>query len=341
MKAAIACATGAALLLHALPSHACAGCRNPSLAVGRASDGPLEAHDLKLGATLTGTTVHVVHEAGCPDLANCDEVPVQPLYLHDQRMVPLELRITGEYSFTDTLGVELQLPARLVTTTIEYTTPDGDHYEPLDQGVHHRDETVAGLGDPWALLRIGTVLRGWFLAARPGLTLPLGKTEEDPFQLGDQGLRHQHIQLGTGTFDPVLVLEASRAFEAVRLGFFAQGQMSLYENSHGYRGPFKLYSGASLGTTLIGKLSGSLGPEFSHEGADRWNGVERQDGNLGRSELLAAFTLTQAIDATQLSLGVRLPLWRHIVVGDEPPGTLSSPVTAFLSVTYVLHAYED
>lgn len=324
------------VLVHHTRADACAGCRNPSLAVGRNNEGPLPEGALKLAATVTGTAVHVIHEAGCVDTTDCDEVPVQPLYLHDQHIYPLELRLSGEYSLSKTFGVEVQLPFRMVNTTIEYTTPSGAPYEPLDEGVHHRDETVAGPADAWLLLRIGTTLDDWWVAARPGLTLPLGKTQEDPFALGDQGLRHQHIQLGTGTFDPLLVLEVFRDFKDWNLGFFAQGQGSLYENSHGYRGPWRIYAGAAVGTTIVGDLSGSIGPEGFHESEDRWQGVVRQDGNLGRSELLLGAQLTQRIDKTALNLGVRVPLVRHIVVGEEPPGTLSSPLTAFVGVTYVL-----
>lgn len=327
----------ALLALSVVPrvADACAGCRNPSLAVTRGSEGPLDRAALRLGLTATGTTVHVVHEAGCRDPATCTEVPVQPTYFHDQRLYPLELRLAAEYGLNAALGVELQLPFRTVTTSIEYTTPDGEPYEPLDPGIHHRDETVAGLGDPWLLLRIGTSTDGWWLAARPGISLPLGRTEEDPFELGDQGLRHQHIQLGSGSFDPVLVLEASRAFGELRLQLFAQGQLPLYENRHGYRAPWRVYGGSSLGTRIVGDLTGAFGVEAFHEAAERWNGELRQDGNLGRSELLAAATFTQSLGATELSLGLRVPVLRHVVTGDEPPGTLSSPLTVSLGVSHV------
>lgn len=314
---------------------ACAGCRNPSLAVTRGSEGPLHEGAVRVGLSATGTTVHVVHEAGCRDTTSCAEVPVQPTYFHDQRLYPLELRLAAEYGISETFGVELQLPLRSVTTTIEYTTPEGAPYEPLDSDVHHRDETVAGLADPWLLLRIGKTFEKWWLAARPGVSLPLGRTEENPFELGDRGLRHQHIQLGSGTFDPLLVLEASRAIDRVQLQFFVQGQLPLYENRHGYRAPFRVYGGSSLGTNLIGKLAGALGFEAFHEAAEEWHGELRQDGNLGRTEILGAAMLRHTLDATELTLSVRVPLWREIVTGDEPPGTLSSPVTVSIGVSHV------
>jgi hypothetical protein len=340
LKQSSACTACIALLLQVTDAAACAGCRNPSLAVGRSTDQPIEDGVLRLGATITATTIHVIHEAGCTDLANCDEVPIQPLYLHDQHLYPVELRAIGEYSFNSTWGVEAQLPFRAVTTRIEYTTPSGAPYQPLDTGVHHRDETVSGIADAWLLLRVATTLDKWWLAARPGISLPIGATRADPFELGDQGLKHQHIQLGTGTFDPLLVLEAFRQWEALRLGMYVQGQASLYDNSHGYRAPWRLAGGASVGTTLIGKLSGSLGPELFHENEEHWQGKVRQDGSLGRTEILATATLTQRIGSTDINLGARVPLWRHIVESSEAPGKLTSPLTIFIGVSHQFGASE-
>jgi hypothetical protein len=331
------CALALALssLCATLEAAACAGCRNPSLATARGSEGPLESGGFRLGATLTGTTVHVVHEAGCADLDDCQEVPVQPKHLHDQNLYPVELRLAGEYALGRTFGIELQAPLRVVTTSVEYTTPEGEAYEPLDEGVHHRDEVVWGPADFWLLLRVGAVLDKWWLAARPGISLPLGSTNEDPFELGDRGARHQHIQLGSGTVDPVLVLETSRAFDAITFEAFAQGQASLYENSHGYQSPWRVSVGAAAGTKLVGKLSGTLGGEVFHDDAERWQGQIRQDGNLGRTEILASIGLRQEVERGTFSLGARVPLWRDIVVGTEPPGTLSSPLILSLGYTHV------
>lgn len=319
-------------------AHACPGCRNPSLPVSRGGEGPLAQGAWALGVSLSGTLVDVVHEAGCRDLASCDEVPIQPTYLHDQSLYPVELRASLEYGASALLGVELQIPFRAVITTIEYTTPAGDAYVPLDRDVHHRDETVAGLADPWLLLRIGRVFDGVWLAARPGLTLPLGRTEEDPFRLGDRGQSHQHIQLGTGTFDPVLVLEASRAFGRAQVQLFVQGVLPLYENGHGYRAPWRVHGGGAIAMNLIGAFGGKLGIEAMHEGAEQWQGVVRQEGSLGRSELLGLLGLTQAFGDSQVSLDVRLTLARHIVAGSESPGKLSSPAALALRFDHVFGA---
>jgi hypothetical protein len=77
--------------------------------------------------------------------------------------------------------------------------------------------------------------RGWRLTARAGLTIPLGRTEEDPFALGDMGLQHQHIQLGTGTANPVVAAEIGRSWGAWRAVGFGLTQQVVYENSKGYQ----------------------------------------------------------------------------------------------------------
>ncbi len=325
----------ASLLFFPGRAAACAGCRNPSLAISRGSEGPLRVGGLRLGASLTGTSVHVVHEAGCADVTGCTEVPAQPLYLHDQHLYPVELRISGEYAFDRTFGLELQLPFRAITSRVRYTTPAGVEYEPLDRGVHHRDETVVGISDAWLLLRAGGLVGGWWLAARPGLSLPLGRTEADPFALGDRGLQHQHVQLGSGTFDPLLVLETSRRLDKLEISLFAQGQTTLHANGYGYRAPSKVGAGGSLARELFGKFAGSLGLEGLHEAAESWSGRARQDGNLGRTELLGALSVRHSLGENTFSGGLRFPLWRRIVVGDEPAGSLSSPVIVSLGFSRV------
>jgi hypothetical protein len=320
----------------ARPAHACAGCRNPSLPTSRGNEGPLAQGAWALGVSLSSTAVNVVHEAGCSGaFSDCDEVPMQQEYVHDQNMYPVELRASLEYSMTDLLGLELQVPFRMIVTTIEYRTPEGEPYEPLDADVHHRDEVVAGPADPWLLLRIGHSFDGVWLAARPGFTVPLGSTEEDPFELGDEGLRHQHIQLGTGTFDPVLVLEASVPIADMQLQLYVQGVLPLYESSHGYRAPWRVSGGSAAVVKLVESLSGKLGLEAMHEAEEHWQGIARQDGSLGRSELGGLFGVAYAFDESTLSLDVRVPFVRHIVEGDEPPGTLSSPLALALRFDHV------
>ncbi len=137
------------------------------------------------------------------------------------------------------------------------------------------------------------------------------------------------------------MLEAARSFKPITLEAFAQGQVSLYQNSHGYRGPWRISAGGAVGTALFGDLSGTLGAEIFHEDAERWDGALLQDGNLGRTEVLASAALRQSVGHGVFSLSARVPVWRDIVVGDEPPGTLRSPVILSLAYSHTFDGDED
>ncbi len=312
---------------------ACAGCRNPSIPVARNASFASNPGEVRATVALTATAIHTVHTAGCADPATCHEVPKQREFLHNQNLYPGELRAMVEVSLSSSLGLESHLPFRLVTSTIRYTIDDGQPYTPLDPDVHHRDETLAGIADPWLLGRIGGALAGWWLSARTGISVPLGKTEPNPFALGDLGLRHQHIQFGNGTFDPVVVLDAGKSFGRLQTSAYAQAVISLYENKHGFRAGNRVVTGIAGGGQLFGNLVALLGLDLMYDGPEHWDGQIRQDGFLGRTELLAGATLTRPLGATTFSASVRAPLHRHIIAGSGKPGQLSSPVILTLAAS--------
>jgi hypothetical protein len=324
----------AALSLSSRAVEACAGCRNPNLPMMRLSNVFLAPGELRLSAALSGTFLEIVHEDGCFNLATCTEVPVQPRYLHDQSLYPGELRAIAELGLSSHWGVEAQLPYRVTRTTIRYETLQGQPWVPLDPDVHHRNETLYGFGDPWLLGRFGASTEGGFVVTvRAGTTLPLGHTVEDPFRLGDLGLRHEHIQFGNGTFDPLLALDVSRAFGVIQAAIYGQAQLTLYQNDKGFRAGNRYFLGASGGTRVVEHVVGSLGLDVLHEAPERWHGVERQDGNLGRTELLAGLTVLRPFGATLAALVVRVPVYRHITAGTEDPGSLTSPLSLSLVVS--------
>lgn len=321
-------------LLFARDALACAACRNPTMPITNVGGKPLEQNQGRVGLTVTGTTVRIVHEAGCTDLDNCDEVPVQPLHHHDQRVTPLEMRLQGEYSFNKIWGVDVQLPFKTVFTTVTYVTPDGADYTPLDEGVHHRDEVLYGLGDAWLMGRAQLKLDAWTFVLKAGMTLPFGRTEENPFALGDQGLTHQHIQMGSGTFDPVISAEFERRYKRAFFRGYALALASLYENKKGYRSPLRAQAGMFGGAFLGKSTTADGGLELMHEAPERWDGEIEQDGSLGRTELLFAVNLTQAVGDVQFLFAARFPLVRHIRAGTEEALVYQSPVTLTLGASY-------
>lgn len=313
---------------------ACAACGNPSLPQLPSGSGQVDAGAWGLAVSLSSAPLRVTHPAGCADLTACDEVPVQRLHEHRVVAVPVELRATGSYAANQTFGVELEAPLRVVDMSASYQTPDGQPYEPLDAGVHHRDETLVGLGDLEVRGRVTAPLGQWWLSTRLGVALPTGRTEQDPFALGDLGREHQHVQFGTGTFDPVASFDLVRGLPRAQLAAYGMGRVSPYENRHGYRAGPRGTLGVAAGPKLRRGVMLTGLAELAVEGPEQWSGEARQDGMLGRNELLLGGGVLWYARATKVSAGLRVPVWRRLVEGDEEPGELLAPVALSVGVAW-------
>ena len=115
-------------------------------------------------------------------------------------------------SFTDWLAVDLLWSLRGVVqrfilrdlATLQPIEP------PFGEELHHRNETLVGLTDPWLSVRAGQQRGPWSAIFRIGATLPVGNTVPNPFELAREGKVHEHIQFGTGTVDPFIEWEVRR-----------------------------------------------------------------------------------------------------------------------------------
>lgn len=274
----------------------------------------MKAGQTAVSLGLMTTSVRVVHESYCPDIGPICAERDEPPQLHDQRFSLGELRARVEYGLTEAWGLELQLPVRLNYTTVQFRRLDGTPVDLDYVNIHHRNETLFGLGDPWLRARYAFGLGDVGLVARAGFTVPLGGTVEDPFALGDAGLEHQHVQFGTGTVQPLVALEAERRWEG---GWSArawgQAQLSLVENHHGYRSGHRFAVGVSGEVPVVGTLRLSAGADVANEQPERWNGRVQQDGNLGRTDVLVGGGLTYPVGRVQLGLTVRVPVYQHII----------------------------
>jgi hypothetical protein len=257
--------------------------------------------------------VHVVHPSECPDIGPICQVRDEPPQLHDQRFTLAELRASLEHGFTEALGVEVQLPVRLNRTTVRFTALDGTPLTLDYENIHHRDETLFGLGDPWVLGRYAWQTGGLGLTARAGFTVPLGHTVENPFALGEAGLPHQHVQFGTGTVQPLLGLEASRSWGAWAGRAWGQAQLSLAENRFGYRAGHRFAAGLSAEGPVAGDLRFLVSADVANEQPERWEGLVQQDGNLGRTDVLAGAGLAYPVGRVRLGLHLRVPVYQHII----------------------------
>jgi hypothetical protein len=316
-------------------AEACAGCSNPNLPVGRSAGALLRPGELSTTLHLTATALNVVHSEACPDIGPICREREEPPQLHDQMFYVAELRPILELGLTGQLGLEAQVPLRFTRTTVVFRRLDGTPFEPDYENIHHRNETLVGLGDPWVSGRVAGRLGDVDLTGRLGVSLPLGRTEADPFALAEQGLAHQHIQFGTGTFNPVLSLDAAGPLGGFRLQGYGQAQLSLYANGHGYQAGNRFALGASV-ERVVARLRLSLSADVINEQPERWSGVVRQDGNVGRTDVLAGAGLVWPLGPLALSLNVKVPVYQHFIQVEHAhggdPGQLKYPAIVNLGL---------
>jgi hypothetical protein len=147
--------------------------------------------------------------------------------------------LAAAWSFAKGWDAELVVPYDVKRVRASYELPDGTEFDNPQGDLHHRDETLEGLADlrlmaSWRTHKV--LFEGDGLRLGAGFTIPTGRIEEDPYERGDRGLKHQHILFGTGTVDPLL--RADYAVTAGRWSLFASvgAQLPLYENREGYFG---------------------------------------------------------------------------------------------------------
>jgi hypothetical protein len=151
---------------------------------------------------------------------------------------------------------------------IEYRTLEGEPYDPPYGDIHHRTEVVRGFGDA-ELLATHALGADWMVGV--GLMIPLGKTEPDPIELGRLGLKHQHIQFGTGTVDPRLAIQWSRPLGRFRVTASADARIPLYENRHGFKAPATVRW--TLGPSVpVGTTGFALQWAGQYQSIGKWSG---------------------------------------------------------------------
>lgn len=331
MRWCAAAVAGAALaLLGAGEAQACAGCSNPNLPSARSESSTLGPGDVSVAVSLTALTTRVVHPEYCPEIGPVCAERDEPGQQHDQRFYIAELRPVVAVGVLDALALELQLPLRVVNSDITFRRLDDTAFEPDYQNIHHRDETLYGIADPWLLARSTVALGPLALTGRAGLGLPLGSTEEDPFARALAGLSHQHIQFGSGTFHPVLALDAELPLGSARLSGYGQTVLFLYENGHGYRPGHRYLAGASADVELLAGLRAGGGLDLLNEQAERWDGVVQQDGNVGRTDVLLGGSVSYRLEPVALSLSVKVPVYQHFLEHEGEPGQLTYPAIVAL-----------
>ena len=251
---------------------------------------------------------------------------------HDVTLYFSELRLHAAYSFTDWLAIDLLWSLRVVVQrfVLEDLATRMPITSPFGVELHHRNETLVGLTDPWLSLRGGQQLGPWSFIFRAGLTFPVGSTVTNPFELAREGRVHEHIQFGAGTFDPFVEVEVRRVIGHFTVSADLLGKATLYQNTNGYRAGNQLAVGLRTWSDLwTRRWSFMLGLALLNEQAERWNGMEEQEGNLGRTDLVIDTSVSVRLPRNvYLSLAARVPL--HTVAAGEQ---LATPASFELAVT--------
>ncbi len=296
-------------------AEACAGCSNPNLPQVVTGRGRVRPREWSVGLALSATALRVVHESTCPEIGPVCATRDEPPQLHDQAIRVGELRLLTEYGLSEDWALQLQLPVKVIDTSIIYRRLDGSLYEPDYVNIHHRNETLAGVTDPWVTVKRSMAAGRWALASRLGTTIPLGRTVDDPFAAAEAGEAHQHFQFGTGTFNPLLGFDAARSVGSVALSGYLLAQLVPYASDRGFRAGQRASAGINGAMPWGGDRGASVSLDVVHEEAERWGGVVKQDGNLGRTDLLAGGGLDWAVGHGRIALLVRTPVWQRIVGG--------------------------
>ena len=183
-----------------------------------------------------------------------------------------------------------RLPIDAKFMSIDYTTPDGQSYTPPYGNIHHRNETLAGFGD--AQLEMQHFTRSgesWVIGVGVGLTIPLGRTEEDPYTLAKQSETHQHMQMGSGTVDPIF--SASAIWMGHQWGglISSSGRLAMVANSKGYRPSSSIQLSAGPSYRFTSKLMMTSSLSLTRESQAEWRGTP--DPNSGRTAVMSGGSL--------------------------------------------------
>jgi hypothetical protein len=210
--------------------------------------------------------------------------------------------VGAAYGLRENAQLSLRLPYDVKAMRVRYTTLTGAPFDPPYGDIHHRTETLRGISDPSLLLE-WSPHEAWIASA--GTTIPLGRTEPDPVRLGTLGIRHQHIQFGSGTFQPKLALQWSRLG---RVDFFAraEGTISVYESDKGFRAPSIL--SASFGPSFrAARLIVAPRLDFQSQGIGRWHGEEDEGSGFRNGGV--ALQIAMPLQGFNLTSSVYRELW--------------------------------
>ena len=273
-------------------------------------------------------------------LSPTGEVVDAPLHRHHVALSTYRMDVGLRYLLNGQWMLQANIPYAVKNqdASIEWIDPvTSEDKEAIlrSRDIHHRNETYAGLSD--LDLFLGYQIQRLFKAndrlfVRLGTTVPTGKTEENPWKLGDTGIEHLHIQFGTGTFNPIANLQYSLPlYRGLTITASARGMFPFYENSKTYRGSVELSYTAGFTYRLFDWLSFNGNYLGFYQSAAAWAG--ERDINTGLRYTMAALGMSiVTLNDISVSANVMFPLTQETLydAGDAIEfGTLVSVATSY------------
>lgn len=250
--------------------------------------------------------------------------------LHELSIRMADMNVGVSLGLSYKADIEFRAPVRVVDLNPSFFGEDGGQLTDYSS-IHHRDETLFGLGDVSVMGRYRliepVVGKRLTLDLRVGLSLPTGSTGPDPFALGREGESHQHVTFGTGTVDPLLGLESSVRLDKSTWFGWTQVSTSPQENQFGYRAPTKAMGGLTVASSF-GSTTWQLraGTEIYHETPATWSG--EQANNSGRTDVIGTMGLSYSASETwNIHGSVKAP-WTIRAMG----GQMSTPLIFVVGV---------
>ena len=273
-------------------------------------------------------------------LSPTGEVVDAPLHRHHVALSTYRMDVGLRYLLNGQWTLQANIPYAVKNqdASIEWIDPvTSEDKEAIlrSRDIHHRNETYAGLSD--LDLFLGYQIQRLFKAndrlfVRLGTTVPTGKTEENPWKLGDAGIEHLHIQFGTGTFNPLVNLRYNLPlYRGLTITASARGMFPFYENSKTYQGPVELSYTAGFTYRPFNWLSFNGNYLGFYQSAASWAG--ERDINTGLRYSMAALGMSVVtLNDISVSANIMFPLTQETLydAGDAIEfGTLVSVATSY------------
>ena len=230
------------------------------------------------------------HDAHCPEISPIDcaqpDFDTTP-HIHDQGMTLTRVNTDIGVGLSKNWQVRTSLPFDVKFMTIEYWDKQGNPYVPDYGNIHHRNETLIGFGDgklEFKYLKKKT--DEWTVGGGLGSMLPLGRTEENPYKLAEQSQEHQHVQMGAGTWDPVMSFTAVWMGQTWGVQINTEGRLPLYENSYGFKTSPSIQLEVGPSYRVSTKWMLTAGILSTREGVAYWDG--KPDIKTGRTAILVS-----------------------------------------------------